>query len=319
MNIPITILTPAYNKGKTIERTYQSLLNQTVFDFEWVLINDGSTDDTLDIIKTFQTDKFPIRFTDKQNEGLNRTFNLGVKQAHGDLILRLDPDDYLTEDAVEKVLQYKKILDTNPHLCSIVFLTKFSTGEIVGYHPYTELHQTNFTDYRIIDKAKGDRLEVVKREVFLEFPMPEIQGEKFCLESYMWQQIAEKYDAIYVPEAIYIREYNEASITSNLAKVLSDNPIGTMLTYSQYIKILSKKKKQGAKVNFEIFKNGINYFRFAFHSHRPLSEILKGVSVSVALLCFPAACLLYIIDAMDINLVYNILFFLRKNRPVKHK
>ena len=108
MNIPITILTPAYNKGKTIERTYQSLLNQTVFDFEWVLINDGSTDDTLDIIKTFQTDKFPIRFTDKQNEGLNRTFNLGVKQAHGDLILRLDPDDYLTEDAVEKVLQYKK-------------------------------------------------------------------------------------------------------------------------------------------------------------------------------------------------------------------
>ena len=314
MSIFVTVVTPAYNKGKTIERTYQSLLKQTVFDFEWILINDGSTDNTLDIIDTFQTDKFSIRFINKENEGLNRTFNLGVRLSQGDLILRLDPDDYLIANAIETVIANAESVSTDNTLCALVFLTKFSSGNTVGYHPYSDSYRTNFIDYRVIDKAKGDRLEVVKKEVLLENPMPEIEGEKFCLESYMWQKIAEKYDAIYLPQAIYVREYNEESITANLVRILSENPIGAMLTYSQYIKILQQKKKEGANVNIEILKNGINYFRFGLHSRKTFHSIFRGLKFHVSSLCCIPGYLLYKIDCMNPHLVYDILFFIRRKR-----
>lgn len=313
-NVPtITVLTPAYNKGKTIKRTFESLLNQTCFDFEWVLINDGSTDNTLEVINGFQTDKFPIRFTNKQNEGLNRTYNLGVRLAEGKLIFRLDPDDYLVEDAIESVIQYTQLLDSDDQLCSVAFLTKYSNGKIVGTHPYTEPKRSNFIDYRILDKGRGDRIEVVKREVLLQYPMPEIEGEKFCLESVMQQNIAEEYDALYIPKAIYIREYNEASITSNLVRVFSQNPEGTLLTYSQSVNILVRKQKEGYPVRKEIFKTGINYFRFCLYSKEKMKDIFKKVPKFICFECFVPGMLLYGIDQLNPNWVYNSLFWVRKN------
>ena len=102
----ITILSPAYNKGETITRTFESLKRQTCFDFEWLIVNDGSTDNTQSLIETFQTDLFIIRIINKNNEGLNRTFNLGVRESKGELVLRLDPDDYLVPTAIEQVMLY---------------------------------------------------------------------------------------------------------------------------------------------------------------------------------------------------------------------
>ena len=99
----ITVLTPAYNKGDTIERTFKSLLLQTCFDFEWLIINDGSTDNTDEIVKGFNTEKFLIHYISKENEGVGRTFNEGVQLAKGDLIFRLDPDDYLSRNAIEQI------------------------------------------------------------------------------------------------------------------------------------------------------------------------------------------------------------------------
>ena len=93
--IELSIVSPSYNKGKTIQRLYDSLIRQSCHEFEWIVINDGSTDDTVAKIKSFQTDLFPIRFIDKHNEGLNRTYNLGVMMAQGDYLIRVDPDDYL--------------------------------------------------------------------------------------------------------------------------------------------------------------------------------------------------------------------------------
>ena len=77
----ITILSPAYNKGATIERTFESLKAQTCFNFEWLIVNDGSTDNTQKIVDEFKTSLFPIRVIHKKNEGLNRTFNLGVRES----------------------------------------------------------------------------------------------------------------------------------------------------------------------------------------------------------------------------------------------
>lgn len=309
----ITILSPAYNKGETITRTFESLKRQTCFDFEWLIVNDGSTDNTQSLIETFQTDLFIIRIINKNNEGLNRTFNLGVRESRGELVLRLDPDDYLVPTAIEQVMQYKPTIENNSKLCAVCFLTKFNNNNIVGFHPYDTPTISNFIDYRIKDKAKGDRLEVVKRSVFLEFPMIEIPNEKFCLESLMWNHIAEHYDALYIPSAIYVREYNAQSITSNLTKILRTNPKGTMLTYSHYVEILLKKQKEGYKVQNEIIKNTINYFRFALSTKEKLSYIIRQIPICLNLLCFIPGFILYCIDNLNPKIINNTINKLRGN------
>lgn len=309
----ITVLSPAYNKGETIARTFESLQSQTCFDFEWLIVNDGSTDNTQTLIDSFQTDLFPIRIIHKENEGLNRTFNLGVKESKGYLVLRLDPDDYLVPTAIEQVRAYQQTLENDDTLCAVCFLTKFSNNHIVGYHPYQTPTISNFIDYRIKDKALGDRLEVVKRSVFLQFPMIEIENEKFCLESLMWNSIAEHYKALYIPSAIYVREYNEVSITSNLTNILRNNPKGTMLTYSHYIDILRKKQKEGYEVRKEIIKNAVNYYRFAFSTKERLSTIMRKVPLSLTAMAFIPGFMLYCVDSFAPKLVNSILNKLRGN------
>ena len=312
--IPVTILSPAYNKGKTIRRTFESLLHQTNYQFEWVIVNDGSTDDTQDIISTFHTDKFPIRIFNKENEGLNRTWNKGVKLSRGELIMRVDPDDFITNDAIEQVLKYKPLLDKDEKLCSVVFLTKFSNGKIVGTTPIKTVHRSNFIDYRLVEKAKGDRMEIVKKKIFEENPMPEIEGEKFCLESVMWQNIATHYDALYVPYPIYVREYNEVSITSNLTHVMRSNPKGALLTYSKYIRILLLKKKKGVKVWHELMTNGINYFRYGFCANTSLLRIVKNVPAFITLLFFLPGFIFFVVDTVSPNLVNKLLNIIRGNQ-----
>ena len=309
----ITILSPAYNKGATIKRTFESLKAQTCFNFEWLIVNDGSTDNTQDIVDTFKTSLFPIRVIHKKNEGLNRTFNLGVRESKGYLVLRLDPDDYLLPTAIEQVIAHQQTLEDNPQLCAVCFLTQFSNNRIVGYHPYSVPTISNFIDYRIKDKAFGDRLEVVKRSVFIEYPMIEIENEKFCLESLMWNSIAEHYNALYIPTAIYVREYNEVSITSNLTNVLRNNPKGTMLTYSHYINVLRRKQSEGYKVQKDIIKNTINYYRFALSTKEKLSVIISKIPLSLTLLYFIPGLMLCCIDSLSPKFINKVLNKLRRN------
>lgn len=294
--IYITVLSPAYNKEKTIRRSFQSLLKQKCFDFEWLIVNDGSLDNTLDIAKSFNTVLFPIRIINKQNEGLNRTFNRGVKEARGQYILRLDPDDYLTEDAIVCVSNFLKMIkDNDEDICGCAFLTKYDTGNIVGTHPFDNIFKTNFFDYRYKYRAKGDRCEVVKKSVLERFPMPEIEGEKFCRESYMWNCIAQHYSAYYIPRVIYVREYGDSSISANSVRVYSKNPNGMMLCNSQNVSLLLKRNDEKFHL-LDIMRSGINYYRFGLYSRKHFLEIFRGLPILVSLASFLPGLLFYIID-----------------------
>ena len=291
----ITVLTPAYNKGDTIERTFKSLLLQTCFDFEWLIINDGSTDNTDEIVKGFNTEKFLIHYISKENEGVGRTFNEGVQLAKGDLIFRLDPDDYLSRNAIEQIKKYNYLLN-DEQICALVFLTKFDNGEIVGCHPYAEEYcRSNFIKYRLLDKATGDRAEVVKTKVLKEFPWPTFENEKFCLETLLWDPIAHKYDAYYIKEPIYIREYNQNSITAAGSKTYIDNPIGTMAVTSYLVKELIEYDNY-IKFGYAILKNAITYWRYGLHAKKYRKYMWRALPFWINMIAFLPGFCLYRID-----------------------
>ena len=309
----ITVFTPSYNKANTIRRTFDSLLKQTCFDFEWLIINDGSTDQTDEIVKSFHADKFRIRYISKENEGLGRTYNQGVQMAEGELLYRLDPDDSLSQDAIEQVFKYKHLLD-DKDVCALVFLTKFDNDEVVGYHPYqTECYRSNFAKYRLKDKATGDRAEVVKTEALREFPWPTFENEKFCLETLLWHPMAHKYDAYYINKATYIREYNQNSITAAGSKTYINNPIGTMAVTSylvrEYLEYMG-----GGKWSLPVFKNAVNYWRYGLHAKAKQKDKAISLPVFWNIVAFLPGCILYSIDKYSPTLINKLTKIIKRVR-----
>jgi glycosyltransferase involved in cell wall biosynthesis len=287
----ITVLTSSYNRAKTLSRLYESLQKQTSFDFEWLLINDGSTDNTEELVKGFLNNNFEIRYYCQINIGLSASFNKGVELAKGDLIFRVDSDDYITEDAIEQILKNKDRIATNDRLCALVFLSKYSNGDVVGFHPFKINHITNFFDYRYKYHAKGDRAEVVKRSIFLNYPFPKFGNEKFCPEIVMWSKMADKYDALYINSPIYIRDYGLDSITSFGINTLLNNPLGSL---ERFISVLTRTNSLKYQLIYSI-----NYYRWALNTNLTLGHIFSRVPIISSLLGFIPGVLLHCIDRIN--------------------
>lgn len=288
----LTIYSPAYNKGLTIKRTFESLIAQTCYDFEWILINDGSSDNTDDIVRSFSTDLFEWRYISKANEGLSRVMNLAVSEAKGEYILRLDADDCLASNAVETILRYIETSDIkDPQIGALVFLTCYEGGETCGFHPFNNIKRCNFWDYRFIYKATGDRAEVFKTSYFRKFPMPSFPNERFVGESIVWNRFSDAYDAIYIPEAVLVREYNENSITTLGAIIRIKNPKGCQATGADYLnRPLPFKLK---------LKESVNYFRYSLHSDYSIIKLIKDIPLLYTFIGIIPGTLLFCCEKID--------------------
>lgn len=295
----LTIYTPVYNKAATIQRTFDSLVAQTNHDFEWIVINDGSSDGSDDIIKSFSSTLLNWRYIKKENGGLSSVMNLAAQEASGKFILRLDGDDYLRDDAVQKILDSLDQEDVDSgDIGAVVFLTCYENGEIVGFHPFSEITKCAFYDYRNKYKAVGDRAEVFKTEVFKAFPMPQFEKETFCSESIVWNRISDFYSAIYIPQSIYVREYADNSITAQGAPIRIRNPKGCQLALAD---ILNRP------CCFSIFlKESINYFRYSLHSNYSLKKLVKDIPVSSLIIGIVPGTILYLIEKRHPHFVGNI-------------
>lgn len=295
----LTIYTPAYNKGDTLNRTFKSLVKQTNHNFEWILINDGSTDQTDSIVKKFKNPPFKWKYINKKNEGLSSVMNLAAKECKTEFILRLDADDYLTPEAVQTILEH---LDDNevksPNIAALVFLTCYSDGKICGYHPFSSNFICNFWDYRFKYKAIGDRAEVFKNKVFSQYPMPVFKDERFCSEGYTWNKISDSYDAIYYTDTIYIRDYVENSITTLGAQVRIKNPKGEQLILAD---ILNRK------IPLKIFiKVSMLYYRYSLHTNYSLKKLIMDIPILATVIGIIPGSILYLIEKHDKTFVNKI-------------
>lgn len=296
----ITVLSPAYNKGKTIRRLYESLLCQTSYNFEWIVINDGSTDNTDDIVKEFDTTLFPIRYVNKGNEGLGATFNLGASIAKGDLLFRVDPDDFLKQDAIESIEQKWHLIENRNDICALVFLSVYENEKLVGYHPFKEDTISDFFEYREVFNAKGDRAEVVKTYVLKDNPYPVFPGERICIEGLMWATIADKYKAYYINRPIYYREYNEESITAMGDRMYWRSPTGTAEGCIFKMNLMFKRRYFNMGQCYRIFKEGCVAFRWGLKSKNiSVGYIFSHMPYFMPYICFLPGLLLHIKDIMN--------------------
>lgn len=218
--VDITILTPTYNRDNTIRRCYESLLNQEDKNFKWLIVDDGSTDATKSIVTSFiKEKKINIKYIYKKNAGKHTAINYGIKYINSDITLILDSDDYLTNDAIKKVVFYHNKYKKNENICGYSFLKIFTDGKIIGQSYPKNEEISNFIERRVNGKITGDKCEVFYTDCLKEYPFPEFFGEKFIGESTVWIPMALKYDMVHINEGIYVAEYLSDGLTKQGRKM----------------------------------------------------------------------------------------------------
>ncbi len=233
----ITILTPTYNRASLLPRLFDSLLRQTSKDFEWIVVDDGSTDDTREVVANLKEKcggAFPMGYVYKANGGKHMAINIGAERARGELLFIADSDDLLTDDALETVANSWHDISDDKSFAGIAGLDiTMDTREVIGSGLPQEHIDCNAIDIRYRHHVTGDMKEVFRTEVLREFPFPEFAGERFCPEQLVWFRMARRYRLRYINKPIYIADYQPDGITAGITRARMRNPSASMLTYAE--------------------------------------------------------------------------------------
>lgn len=204
----ITVFTPAYNRAHTIYRVYESLKSQTYHDFEWIIVDDGSSDDTKKVADRFIAENpfFEIRYFYQTNQGKHIATNRAVREARGEFFITLDSDDGCKPDALECFL---KVWDTIPKAerekykgVSCRCCKPETPDQIIGTHLSKRVLDSNDHDLRYRYKVKGELWGMTRRQIMLENPYPEIKGLHYYPEGVYWGRIGRNYITRYVDEPL---------------------------------------------------------------------------------------------------------------------
>ena len=236
----ITIFTPTYNRAHTLTRLHKSLLKQDSYDFEWLIVDDGSNDDTEKIVEQFveNTEQFPIRYYKRENGGKHRAINYALKLAEGELFFIVDSDDWLPSTSISNIiLHYKEIKGKDGY--AGVAGCKFDSRNIRSGTTFSG----QVLDATSLERNKygitGEKAEVFITEVLRKYPFPEYEGERFISEAVVWNKIAfEGYKLRWFNENIYFFEYQEDGLTNHLRENYRKNPRGYLLYIGNEIKYL---------------------------------------------------------------------------------
>lgn len=231
-NIIITVFTPAYNREHLLGRLYESLKQQNYSDFEWVIVDDGSTDNTKDLIKTFiKEGKIKINYIYQKNSGKHIAINTGLSAAKGKYFFIVDSDDYILENVLNKIEKGFKGIECNNSFVGISGLKVHGDGKLIGTTFDDNLQYVDCTSLeRKKHKIFGDKAEVFKTEILKNYPFPKIDDERFLPEAYIWNKIAhDGYKIRWFNENYIVSEYLSDGLTSNSNKLIQKNYKGQLL------------------------------------------------------------------------------------------
>ena len=238
----LTIFTPTYNRAYILPKLYDSLCEQTCQDFEWLIVDDGSTDHTKELVDNWQQEcKVCIRYIYQENSGKMMAHNKAVQESAGELFMCIDSDDCLCSDmVVEDTLSYWQqqmaIVDNPMSICGLI-----------GYKKIGKKEQTFPQDMQIAHLSElfengfcGETTLLFRRVILAKFPFPYFEGEKFVTDVYVYDQIDRIYNFLLYPYYMQNCEYQIGGYSNNYMKLLFNNPKGFRAYHNQCVKFRKK-------------------------------------------------------------------------------
>ena len=181
----LTVFTLTYNRAYCLHKCYESLLRQTCNDFEWLIVDDGSTDDTRNLVETWiGENRIPIKYLYKENGGMHTGYNVAYDNIFTELAVCIDSDDYMTDDAVEKIVSHWQ-KDKDEQYAGMIFLDITENGNVIGSSLPDVKSATVYDLYNRMG-VKGDKKQVYRPELIRPFHSPEYPGEKLFPTCYKY-------------------------------------------------------------------------------------------------------------------------------------
>jgi glycosyltransferase involved in cell wall biosynthesis len=288
----ITILTPTYNRAHTLPRLAASLEAQAFRDFEWLVVDDGSTDDTTSILEDLvKSAAFPIRVIRTPNGGKHRALNRGIPEACGDWVYIVDSDDYLPVGALAAIAQAIPMAAAHVGCCGIIGLRGDTKGGCIGSRLPAEPRFQTIIEISFRRGVTGDKALVFRSDCLSRFPFPEFEGERFLTEAVVWHRMADEgLSLLVVDEILYECEYQEAGLSDRSLELRVKNPQGNLLYYEEQLAL-------GMPL-FQRIRPAINYMRFALLSGIEPGKAAKALAKGrfLSLLALPVAGLMALRD-----------------------
>ena len=232
-NYLITIFTPTYNRVSLLPRLYESLGRQTNRDFVWLIVDDGSTDNTSSLVNEWSKEgKIDIKYVFQENAGKMKAHNRGVRECKTELFMCLDSDDYLSDDCIEKIYLHWSDYKDNPKVSGMVAYRKM-VGRTPSFFPEVEFSTLHGLHRTYI----GETALAFRSDILRQFPFPEIEGEKFIGEGIVYEKLDQRFVLAVIPEYWMICEYQDGGYTDNSLRTLINNPCGWALNARQKYEI----------------------------------------------------------------------------------
>ena len=285
----ITVFTPTYNRAYMIDKLYDSLCRQTCKDFEWIVVDDGSVDNTEELIQNFiQENKIHIVYYKQKNQGKHIAINKGVELAQGELFFIVDSDDILPKDSLEIIIQKYQSIKDDENIAGLAGRRGYISGGYIGTNKsYDDVIMTSI-DFRFKKKIAGDMAEVYKTKVIRQYPFPQFEGEIFCPEALVWKRIDQQYKMLWFSDIIYKGEYIPDGLTANSFKVRKNSPKASCLYYAE--------EAQYDTPAYQKIKSVANYWRFSIYDDISFWEKLQKVPLSKSIIALPVTAALIIKD-----------------------
>lgn len=289
-----TVFTPTYNRAHLLHRVYESLEAQTFRDFEWLVVDDGSTDCTGDLIRQWQKlAGFPIHYVAKEHRGKYAAANLGAQIAQGELFLFIDSDDAALPHALER---YKFHWDSIPadqkkQFSAVSAHVQDPEGNLVGSRFPFDPTDSDSLEIRYKYRVTGEKRGFHRTAVMRMFPYPCYEDETVVPDSWLWNQIARKYKTRYVNEVLMVYYQHPESLSANGFVARARNPKGARRYYLDLVSIDYPYPYPA------LIKGYANYVRFSLHAGVGPAVLLRQAPSSLTCLAaWPLGAALYLRD-----------------------
>ena len=287
-DVRLTVFSPAYNRADTLERCYISLQRQSNKSFEWLIVDDGSSDNTAEIVKQWQSEnnEFKIRYIYKENGGLHTAYNKAIENMDTELAVCIDSDDYMPDNAVEIILDFwnKNGSDEYAGITGLDFSEK--TKENIG-GVYPDQKSINLIDVLVgkYPTVYGDKKHVVRTELYKKYaPMKVYEGEKNFNPHCLHLMISREKDFLILNENLCFVDYQSDGMTNNMLWQYYNSPNSFADIRLLYLSF------SDTSIKFKI-KNSVHYCSSCILAHRK-GYINKSPHSFLAVICTPIGFLL---------------------------
>lgn len=288
-----TVFTATYNRSHTLPAVHAALNGQTYRGFEWLIVDDGSSDGTSEIVRSWQeTSDFSIRYFYQPNGGKHRATNLGVREARGKYFLILDSDDTCVPHALETFKRHwDELAEPDGYGWStITVLAMDPNGDVVGPRFPAPVVDVRDSWEQLVLRSRGERWGANRTDVLRAFPFPEVEGERFIPESVVWNRMARKYATRFIDEPLRVYAPRGDGLTAAARANRIANPKGATIVYGEMLALDLPWRAR--------LRTMVNFLRFSIHA-RSVDAALRsarGAARALTWSCLPAAALLALSD-----------------------